>query len=217
MIYLPEEIIGYIISFFVEEITVSTVSFLMDYHTTEIKTLKHKSIEKLFLSLTCKDLNGVVKKYSNESKLTIYSVREYYYDSMFNMNMIHELESLNMCILPYDNDNYKYFWLKISENPELFKYLHYNTLHYMWIYIHRRYKYEIILNLDIVEYLLSEIKNEELILFLQCLKDDFIKLKNARDIWEIKDIVIHSLIFNRFIKKSDIESINDDDDNIPDL
>ena len=71
MIYLPEEIIGYIMSFFVEEIT---VSFLMDYHTTEIKTLKHKSIEKLFLSLTCKDLNGVVKKYSNESKLTIYSV-----------------------------------------------------------------------------------------------------------------------------------------------
>jgi hypothetical protein len=158
MIYLPEEIIGYIISFFVEEITVSTVSFLMDYHTTEIKTLKHKSIEKLFLSLTCKTLNDVVKKYSNESKLTSYSVREYYYDSMFNMNMIHELESLNMCTLPYDNDNYKYFWLKISENPELFKYLHYN--------IHGRHKHEIIPDLDIVVDLLSEIKNEELKLFL---------------------------------------------------
>ena len=72
--------------------------------------------------------------------------------------MIHELESLNMCTLPYDNDNYKYFWLKISENPELFKYLHYN--------IHGRHKHEIIPDLDIVVDLLSEIKNEELKLFL---------------------------------------------------
>jgi hypothetical protein len=164
----------------------------MDYHTTEIKTLKHKSIEKLFLSLTCKDLNGVVKKYSNESKLTIYSVREYYYDSISNFKIVSELESLNMRTLSYDND-YN-FWLKISENPELFKYLHYNTLHHMWN-IHGKYKNEIRLNLDVVLYLLSEIKNEKLILFLQCLKYYFIKLNNEYDSWKRKVRVINDVIF----------------------
>lgn len=76
MIYLPEDILRLIMSFFDTTITVDRS---YSYYKEDIKTFSHKAIEILFLSMTNKYLNTVVKKYSNESKLTAYSVQEYYF------------------------------------------------------------------------------------------------------------------------------------------
>ena len=203
MIYLPEELIWHIMSFF--DITISVEI------NCAIKTLNYKAIEILFLSMTNKDLNKVVKKYSNKSKLTVYSIQEYYFNSINNFNMILELESLNMRTIPYENMDY--FWLKISKNPGLLMYLHYNQL-----YFSSRLNYEYIefesvksgLMLGTVIYLLSHINDEKLIFFLRLVEDDFERKRKLRGysfgMCNISGFNVFTIVENNTIENNTIEN-----------
>ena len=154
MIYLPEDCVFYIMSFF------------------RHKNMKYDPIEILLLSLTSKNFNFVVKKYSSIKELSnkehARAVEQYYYASMYNMKMIHELESLNMRSIPlYSIIS---FFVKISENVVMLKYFYDNP--FFGVYKDTRIK--IRLNKKIVEFLFDVVTNPESSKFLLELRKFFI-------------------------------------------
>lgn len=141
MIYLPEDCIVHIMSFFDED-----------------------SVEKLFMSLTSKYFNFVVKKYLNVKKQSslehLNVIEKYYYASMNNMNMIYELESLNMRSIPVNN--VIFFLVKMSENVDLLKYFYENPLYG----VDENVKIKIKFNKNIIDFLFLEVRGYELKEFL---------------------------------------------------
>ncbi len=146
MIYLPEDCIGHIVSFLNEN-------------------MKYKSIEEVFMCLTCKYLRYVVKTYSSIKELTneehACAVEQYYYASMYNMNMIHELESLNMRSIPLYS--FPSFLVRISENVVMLKYFYDNP----FFGVNKNIRIKILFNLSIVNFLLHTVTDPESLTFLQ--------------------------------------------------
>jgi hypothetical protein len=161
MIYLPEDCIGHIVSFL-------------------NKNMKYKSIEEVFMCLTCKYLRYVVKTYSSIKELTneehTCAVEQYYYASMYNMKMIHELESLNMRSIPLYS--FPSFLIRISENVVMLKYFYDNPLYGVYTDIRIKIRF----NCIIIYFLLDSVTNPESFTFLDELrrlyalkKEDYVK------------------------------------------
>lgn len=163
MIYLPDDCVFYIVSFFRD------------------KNMKYDPIEILFLSLTCKCLNFVVKKYSFIKKLTneehTRAVEQYYYASMYNMKMIHELESLNMRSIPLYS--FPSFLVRISENVVMLKYFYDNP----FFGVNTVMRIKIRLNLEIVNFLLRNVTNSKSLTFLQ----ELVRLDDLRMTYDYND------------------------------
>jgi hypothetical protein len=149
MIYLNEDCIGHIVSFLNEN-------------------MKYKSIEEVFMCLTCKYLRYVVKTYSSIKELTneehTCAVEQYYYASMYNMKMIHELEALNMRSIPLHS--FPSFLIRISENVVMLKYFYDNPLYG----VNKDIRIKIRFNRKIVKFLFDFGTNPESLTFLQELR-----------------------------------------------
>ena len=120
MNYLPEDCIIHIMSFFERYI-----------YFSNNKKIPYQPIEIIFLSLTSKDFNTIVKKFFNVKKLscTNQSIanENYYYSSIQNIQMIKELRTLNMITIPYCNV-YDFFF-KLSKNVKLLHYFNENPIY----------------------------------------------------------------------------------------
>jgi hypothetical protein len=160
MIYLNEDCINHIMSFF------------KDYN------MKYIPIEELFIAQTSKYLNFVVNKFSSIKQLSnkehAHAVEQYYYSSMYNMQMIHELESLNMRSIPLHS--FPSFLVRISENVVMLKYFYDKP----FFGVHKDIRIKIRLNNKIVEFLFDFVTNPESLTFLHELRKFFI-LKMIED------------------------------------
>jgi hypothetical protein len=173
MIYLAEDCIVHILSFLNEN-------------------MKYKSIEELFLRLTCKNLNFVVKKYSCIKELTneehTHAVEQYYYASMYNMKMIHELESLNMRSIPLYS--IMSFLVRISENVVMLKYFYNNP----FFGVNKDIRIKIRFNRKIVNFLFEVITNQESLTFLQELRRLFVLTRRIQEDDYILNMIVDRVI-----------------------
>jgi hypothetical protein len=179
MIYLPEDCIGHIVSFLNEN-------------------MKYKSIEEVLLCLTCKYLRYVVKTYSSIKELTneehAHAVEQYYYASMYNMKMVHELESLNMRSIPLYS--FPSFLVKIGQNVAMLKYFYDNPFYG----VHKDIRIKIRLNRKIVNLLFQYITNPESLNYLQELRRLYAFLIMTDDNDYILNIITSEIIFReRFL------------------
>ena len=136
MNYLNEDCIIYIMSFFER-----------DMYFSNNKKISYQPIEIIFLSLTSKNFNSIVKQFFNvkkqSSKYQSFANENYYYSSIQNIQMIKELRTLNMITIPYCN--VRNFFFKMCKNVKLLKYFNenpiYGVINNVIAYVYIRYKF----------------------------------------------------------------------------